>query len=97
MLGTWATEVAERGAAMSEHDDDTTTQEGDAREDVREDVVQHLLNGYREKTSSSSVGDFLGVEFSRNPPTDAERAEAHRRYVDELAEKGMSELTEPDE
>jgi hypothetical protein len=78
---------------MDEHDDDTTTHAGD----VREDVVQHLLNGYREKTGSSSVGDFLGVEFSRNPPTEAERAEAHRRYVDELAEKGMSELTEPDE
>jgi hypothetical protein len=78
---------------MSKQDDEMTTQS----HHVREDMVQRLLNGFREKESSASVGDFLGVEFSHDPPTDAERAEAHRRYVDELAEKGISELTEPDE
>jgi hypothetical protein len=79
---------------MSDHGDATA---GDAEPEVREEMVQRLLKGYKENQGSSAIGDFVGVEFAHDPPTDAEHAEAHRRYVDELAEKGMSELGEPEE
>jgi hypothetical protein len=59
---------------------------------VREEMVQKLLKGFRENEGSAALGDFLGAEFQPDPPTDAEHAEAHRRYVDELAERGGSEL-----
>jgi hypothetical protein len=63
-----------------------------AQDDVREDMVQKLLKGFHENQGAAALGDFIGAEFQHDPPTDAERAEAHRRYVDELAERGPSEL-----
>lgn len=66
-------------------------------EPVREDMVERLLKGFRANQSTAALGDFIGVEFSHDPPTEAEHAEAHRRYVDELAKKGLAELGEPDE
>ncbi len=61
--------------------------------EVREAVVERLLQGMRDNDSANGgLGDFMGAEFSRDEPTDEERAEAHRRYVDELAEKGLPEL-----
>jgi hypothetical protein len=66
----------------------------DAKDDVREEMVQKLLKGFHENQDTAAMGDFIGAEFQHDPPTDAERAEAHRRYVDELAERGRSELGE---
>jgi hypothetical protein len=57
-------------------------------------MVQKLLKGFHENQGTAAMGDFIGAEFQHDPPTDAERAEAHRRYVDELAERGLSELGE---
>jgi hypothetical protein len=62
------------------------------QDDVREEMVQKLLKGFHENQGAAAMGDFIGAEFQHDPPTDAERAEAHRRYVDELAERGLSEL-----
>jgi hypothetical protein len=61
-------------------------------DDVREDMVQKLLKGFHEHDGPAAFGAFMGAEFQHDPPTDAERAEAHRRYVDELAERGITEL-----
>ncbi|MFL6098576.1 MAG: hypothetical protein ACJ71T_01325 [Actinomycetales bacterium] len=71
--------------------------DGPADPEIRENVVQRLLKGFHEKGSGAAIGDFIAVEFAHDPPTEAEHAEAHRRYVDELAEKGMAELGEPEE
>ncbi len=57
-------------------------------------MVQKLLKGFRENQDTAALGDFIGAEFQHDPPTDAERAEAHRRYVDELAKRGLAELGE---
>jgi hypothetical protein len=60
---------------------------------IREDMVQKLLKGFDENEGVAAVGDFIGVEFhkERDRPTQEERDEAHRRYVDELAAKGLPE------
>ncbi len=61
--------------------------------EVREAVVERLLQGMRDTDAANGgLGDFMSAEFSREEPTDEERAEAHRRYVDELAEKGLPAL-----
>jgi hypothetical protein len=58
--------------------------------EVREAVVERLLQGMRDNDAANGgLGDFMGAEFQHDPPTDEERDEAHRRYVDELAEKGL--------
>jgi 4-aminobutyrate aminotransferase-like enzyme len=59
---------------------------------VREDMVQKLLKAFHENQGASAIGAFIGVESHKDRPTDAEREEAHRRYVDELAKRGVSEL-----
>lgn len=71
--------------------------QGQSADNVREDIVQRLLKGFHENEGAAAIGDFVGVEFAHDPPTDAERAEAHRRYVDELAERGLPELGEPEQ
>jgi hypothetical protein len=76
---------------VSDEPADTGT---NARDDVREEMVQKLLKGFREHQDTAAMGDFIGAEFQHDPPTDAERAEAHRRYVDELAKSGRSGLDE---
>jgi hypothetical protein len=68
----------------------------EAKGDLREDMVQRLLKGFHDQQSGAALADFTSVEFAHDPPTEAERAEAHRRYVDELAGKGLSELGDPE-
>jgi hypothetical protein len=78
---------------VSEHEN--PSRPGEVQDDVREEMVQRLVKGFHEGESSAGIGDFIDVELAQDPPTDAERAEAHRRYVDELAEKGREGLGEP--
>jgi hypothetical protein len=82
------------GPAEGEANDESTAQvSGDTETDgVREDMVEELLRGFHENSGNAAVGDFIGVEFHKDRPTDAERAEAYRRYVDDLAKRGASEL-----
>jgi hypothetical protein len=65
--------------------------------EVREAIVERLLKGFRENDSGAALGSFAGVEFQKDPPTEEERAEAERRYVDELAKRGRSELGESED
>src|SRR3954462_9923359 len=57
---------------------------------IREEVVQKLLKAFNENQDGAALGDFMGVEFHKEPnrPTQEERDEAHRRYVNELANRG---------
>lgn len=72
------------------------TEQDQGNGEIREEMVQRLLKGYHDPPNGVAMADFIAVEFAHDPPTEAEREEAHRRYVDELAEKGMSGLAEPE-
>ena len=86
--------------STDEEEPDSGVDEGhrdDHPDGVREEMVQKLLKGFHENQGGAAMADFIGAEFQHDPPAEAERAEAHRRYVDELAERGVAELGDSDQ
>lgn len=71
---------------MTAHDGDARQEHfSDSADPVREEVVQRLLHGFESRPGPAAMSAFIGLEFTQTP-TDAERAEAHRRYVQELVD-----------